>query len=453
MRLMGEHRDVSFLMLPPPAPDRAEVTAAQIDAWYKAHQGEYRKPETVRLEYVEVDASSAQSSAADEADLRKRYQENIAKYSSAEKREVSHILVEVPSNADAAAKKAAEAKANKLAAEAKAPGADFAALAKANSDDAGSKEKGGDLGWMAKGGMPGAFDDAAFAMKDGEVRGPIKSDFGYHIVKLNAIQPGVQRTFEEVRPELEKELQEGSRERAFNELTGKLVDAVYKTPTSLEPAAKAMGLELKTTPPFTRAGGPGIASDQKVLRAAFSDVLLQDGTASDPIELGPEHSVLVRVIDHVPERALKLDEVKDAVIAEIHADRERKAAETAANALIKLANEKGLAEAVKTLGLEVTEAKDITRSVAMPTPEITAAFFNVPRPQIGKVTAHKVQLGGQFVLFAVSAARDADLGQVTPQERNQLRQQVSMANGIQAQEAFVRAARQSYKIKVAEDRL
>ncbi|WP_449447590.1 SurA N-terminal domain-containing protein [Thermomonas brevis] len=453
MRLLGEHRDVSFVTLPPPAADATDVTAAKIDAWYAAHKSQYRRPETVRLEYVEVDGSALPAPAADEAELRKRYQDQIAKYSSAEKREVSHILVAVAANASAADKKAAEAKANKLAAEAKAPGADFAALARANSDDSGSKANGGSLGWLAKGGMPGAFDDTAFAMQAGEVRGPVKTDFGWHIVKVTGVQAAVQRPFDEVRADLEKELQEGARERGFNELTGKLVDAAYKTPTSLEPAAKAVGLPLQTTPAFSRAGGPGIAGNQKVLRVAFSDTMLQDGTASDPIELGPERTVLIRVIDHEPEQALPLAQVRDAVVAAIRADRQNKAAEAAADALVKAAKAKGLAEAAKDAGLAVGEANDITRGMPVPSPQAAQAFFNEPRPQAGEVPVNKVLVNGQYLVYAVRGVRDADIGQVTPQERATLRQQLSAANGMQAQDAFVRAARAKYSIKVAEDRL
>jgi peptidyl-prolyl cis-trans isomerase D len=453
MRLLGEHRDVSFVTLPPPGADATDVTAAQIDAWYAAHKSQYRRPETVRLEYVEVDGSALPAPAADEAELRKRYQDQIAKYSSAEKREVSHILVAVAANASAADKKAAEAKANKLAAEAKAPGADFAALARANSDDSGSKANGGSLGWLAKGGMPGAFDDTAFAMQAGEVRGPVKTDFGWHIVKVTGVQAAVQRPFDEVRADLEKELQEGARERGFNELTGKLVDAAYKTPTSLEPAAKAVGLPLQTTPAFSRAGGPGIAGNQKVLRVAFSDTMLQDGTASDPIELGPERTVLIRVIDHEPEQALPLAQVRDAVVAAIRADRQNKAAEAAADALVKAAKAKGLAEAAKDAGLAVGEANDITRGMPVPSPQAAQAFFNEPRPQAGEVPVNKVLVNGQDLVYAVRGVRDADIGQVTPQERATLRQQLSAANGMQAQDAFVRAARAKYSIKVAEDRL
>ena len=453
MRLLGEHRDVAYVALPAPAADSAEVTQAQVDAWYKAHQGEYRSPETVRLEYVEVDGSTLPAPATDEAALRKRYQEQSAKYASTEKREVSHILVAVPAGANAAVQKAAEAKAAKLAEMARAPGADFAALARANSDDTGSKAAGGDLGWLGKGSMPGAFDEAAFAMQAGEVRGPVKSDFGWHIIKVNQVQAGVQRPFEEVRAELEKELQQGGREQAFNDLTGKLVDAVYKNPSSLAPAAKALGLQVQTTPVFSRAGAAGIASEQKVLRAAFSDTLIQDGTASDPIELGPMRTVLIRVIAHEPEKAQPLAQVRDAVVASIRADRQRKAAEAAAQTLLQAARKDGLDAAARAAGLAVVEANDLVRQSPLPSPQAVAAFFDVPRPRAEHPVLEKARVAGQFLVFAVRAARDGDITQMTPQERAQILRQITAADGEQAQEAFIRTERKRYDIKVAEDRL
>ena len=349
--------------------------------------------------------------------------------------------------------KAAEAKAAKLAEMARAPGADFAALARANSDDTGSKAAGGDLGWLGKGSMPGAFDEAAFAMQAGEVRGPVKSDFGWHIIKVNQVQAGVQRPFEEVRAELEKELQQGGREQAFNDLTGKLVDAVYKNPSSLAPAAKALGLQVQTTPVFSRAGAAGIASEQKVLRAAFSDTLIQDGTASDPIELGPMRTVLIRVIAHEPEKAQPLAQVRDAVVASIRADRQRKAAEAAAQTLLQAARKDGLDAAARAAGLAVVEANDLVRQSPLPSPQAVAAFFDVPRPRTEHPVLEKARVAGQFLVFAVRAARDGDITQMTPQERAQILRQITAADGEQAQEAFIRTERKRYDIKVAEDRL
>ena len=453
MRLLGERRDISFVVMPPAAVDTSPVTPAQIQAWYESHAREYRSPETVRLEYVEVDATALPMPVADEAALRKLYDEQAAKYSTSEQRSVSHILVQVAADASDADKNAAEARAKKIAEQARAQGADFAALARANSDDAGSKANGGSLGWLTKGGMPGAFDDAAFAMRAGEVRGPVKTDFGWHVIKLDELRAGTRQPFEAVRPQLEQELVEGGRERAFNELSGKLVDAIYKNPNSLEPAARSMGLVVQTTPAFPRGGGPGIASDQKVLRAAFSDTMIRDGTASDPIELSPTRTVLIRVIEHKPEAALPLSQVGNAVVMAIRADRQRKAAEAAAEALVKAAKASGLPAAATAATLPMGEANDVRRGSQVPSREAVEAFFRVPRPQDNLIPVGKTEVGGQFIVFAIRAVRDGDIGQVTAEERDQLRQQLSQASGIQAQKAFVRAARGKYQVKVAEDRL
>lgn len=453
LRLLGEQRDVSFVMLPPTPADTAPVTPAQIGDWYKAHADGYRQPETVRLEYVEVDGASLPPPVVDEAALRKRYQDEATKFSASGQRQVSHILVQVAADASEAVKKAAEVRANKLAAEARVPGADFAALAKANSDDAGSKDKGGDLGLMSKGSLPGPFEDAAFAMKSGEIRGPVKSDFGWHIIKVGEIHTGTQRPFEEVRAQLESELQESERERAYNDLSGKLVDQVYKSPSSLEPAAKAMGLQVKTTRAFTRGGGEGIAANQKVVRAAFSDTLIQDGTASDPIDLGPNHSVMIRVIEHTPERPRPLSEVSEAVSVAIHLDRQHKAAEAAADALVKAAKANTLAKAADSAKLVMADMNALERGSAIPSRRAVGAFFDTPRPRDNLIPVDKVEIGGQYVVFAIRAVHDGDLAKATPQERDQLRTQLANIAGIDAQKAYVRASRAKYKIKVAEDNL
>ena len=453
MRLLGERRDISFVVMPPAAVDTSPVTPAQIQAWYESHAREYRSPETVRLEYVEVDATALPMPVADEAALRKLYDEQAAKYSTSEQRSVSHILVQVAADASDADKNAAEARAKKIAEQARAQGADFAALARANSDDAGSKANGGSLGWLTKGGMPGAFDDAAFAMRAGEVRGPVKTDFGWHVIKLDELRAGSRQPFEAVRPQLEQELVEGGRERAFNELSGKLVDAVYKNPNSLAPAARALGLVVQTTPAISRNGGTGIASDAKVLRAAFADNLIQDGTASDPIEIGPDRNVMIRVSEHQPEAPLPLASVSGAVVAAIRADRQHKAALAAADALVKAAKAKGLATAAADARLVMSEMNGIGRRNQLPSPAAAEAFFNAPRPRDNLASIDKVRLDGTYMVFAVRAARDGDLTQVGAEERKQLRDQLSQVAGGDAQKAYVKSARARYRIEVAEDRL
>lgn len=455
LRLLGERRDVAWAVLPPPPADTAPVGEAEIKAWYEGHARDFRAPETVRLEYVEVDASKLALPAIDEAAVRKRYQEQAAKYASAEQREVSHILVQVPANASAADRQAAEARAAKLAAEARAPGADFAALARANSDDTGSKAKGGDLGWLTRASMPPAFAEAAFAMQPGEVRGPVKTDFGWHIIKVNQVRAGSQPPFEAVRAQLEQELAQSERERAFNETSGKLVDAVYKNPTALAPAAKAVGLPVQQTPAFTRAGGPGIAADPKVLRVAFSESLVQDGTASDPIELGPNRMVMIRVLEHTPERALPLAAVREQVIAAVRAERARKAAVQAAEALATAARAQGLAAAAAQAGLAVERADGIERGAQTPARALVEAFFAQPvaaekgaKAQVGRAAAD-----GRQVVFEVLAVHPGDPAQLPQGQREQLGEQLARAFGMDDEQAYVAARRARYQIKVAADRL
>uniref|UniRef100_A0A914YEI1 Periplasmic chaperone PpiD n=1 Tax=Panagrolaimus superbus TaxID=310955 RepID=A0A914YEI1_9BILA len=289
LKLLGETRDVELAALPPVPADTAPVTDEQIKKWYDSHGKDFRQAESVSLEYVEINGANLPApTAADEATLRKRYEDEKAKFTSPEQRQASHILI----TGDGA-----EAKANKIAAEAKAAGADFGALAKANSEDPGSKARA--VTW--------AGSSAA-----GDVIGPVKTEFGYHIIKVAAVRGGQGKSFEEVRDTLAAEQLKADGERGFNELAGRLVDAINKSPSDLAAAAKEVNLPLQTLGPITRATASGIAADPAVLRAAFSDVLVQDGTASDPIALGgaTNHSVVIRVAAHTPEQALPLDKAR-----------------------------------------------------------------------------------------------------------------------------------------------
>jgi peptidyl-prolyl cis-trans isomerase D len=202
MALLYETRDAVLAVLPPVPADTAEVTDAQIKQWFDTHAKDFRQPETVSLEYVEINAATLPpATAADEATLRKRFADEKARFATPETRLASHILIAADGK-DPAALKAAEAKATRIAAEAKAPGADFAALAKANSDDTGSKSTGGDLGWVERGAMVKPFEDALFAMKTGEISGPVKTEFGFHVLQLREQKGGQERSFEEVRDQL-----------------------------------------------------------------------------------------------------------------------------------------------------------------------------------------------------------------------------------------------------------
>ncbi|MFT3896545.1 MAG: SurA N-terminal domain-containing protein [Thermomonas sp.] len=459
LRLTGETRDVSFVVLPAPAPDTAPVLDADIKRWYDAHAASYRAPETVTLEYVDLDASKLVVPPPTEEALRQRFQQQQAHAAAADQRLASHILIKVDAGANEAAWKAAEAKAKQIAEQARQPGADFAALARANSDDAGSKAAGGDLGWVEKGAMVKPFEDALFSMQAGQVSDPVRSEFGWHVIQLREIKTGTQATFEEMRDQFAKEQAAADRDRAYNDLTGKMVDEVLKNPTTLAAAAKLAGQPVQQLGPIARNARPdanaGLAGNAALLRAAFKDSLIEDGTVSDPVEVGPGHSVLVRVRQHSPERALKLEEVRDRVIAAIRADREAKAADAAAAAMLADVNAgKPLQDLATARKLALANIPGVPRGAPVPDIAVADAMFAVPAPAEGKVSTGKARMAdGRFVVFAVGKVTPGDPKQATPEQRIQMRQQVAEAAGYGEATSLVKDLRRKMKITVAESQL
>lgn len=455
-KLLMQTRSVSIALLPPVSQDSGAVSDAEIKQWYDSHKNDYQAPETVTLEYVEINAANLPGAApADEATLRKRYETEKARFVSPEQRVVSHILIAAPTDADAATLKKAEDKAKALTEQAK-QGGDFAALARANSEDPGSKDAGGQLPAFARdGSMVKPFEDAAFAMQAGEIRGPVKSDFGYHVLKLDQVMPGQGKSFEEVRDELAREQATADGERAYNELAGRLVNESLKNPTSLESAAKAGNLPLQKAGPFTRATAGGVLANPAVLRSAFSENLIQDGTVSDPIEIAPNHGIVIRVAGHTPQQPQPLAQVRDAVIAAIRLDRQEKANMAAADALVaRIAKGESLKDIATADKLQFNEMASMPRGMPVPTPEANEQIFAVPRPAEGKASAGRIALGnGAFAVFAVTQVNDGDLSQVTPEQREGMKQQLVQLAGVGSSTEFVKFMRKQFQVKVMEERL
>jgi peptidyl-prolyl cis-trans isomerase D len=459
LRLTGETRDVDFVVLPAPAADAAPVSDAEIDAWYKAHARDFRAPETVTLEYVDLDASTLEVPAPTEDSLRQRFQQQQAHAAGGDQRLASHILVKVDAGANEAAWKAAEARAEKIAEQARQPGADFAALARADSDDDGSKASGGDLGWIEKGAMPKPFEDALFAMQAGQVSEPVRTEFGWHVIQLREVKTGEKATFEQMHDQLAKEQAEADRERAYNDLTGKVVDEVLKNPTTLSAAARLAGQPVQKLGPIARGARPdpaaGLAGNAALLREAFKDSLIEDGTVSDPIDVGPDHSVLVRVLQHSPERALKLDEVRDRVVAAIRADRTAKAADAAATAMLAdVRAGKPLQDLAAAKSLSTASVPGVPRGAPVPDIAVADAMFRVPVPAEGKLSADKARMAdGRFVVFTVTKVTPGDPKQATPEERIRMRQQIAGYAGTEEAVSLVKQLRRKMKITVAESQL
>lgn len=453
--LLSEKRDVTYAVLPAPPVDAAPVPASEIVAWYKAHPQDFRAPETVTLEYVEVNAAALpEPPPADDAALRERYDQEKGRFVEPEQRLTSHILIKVAADADAASQKTAETKAQDLLKQVRA-GGDFAALARQHSEDA-SKEAGGDLGWVAQNGqMVKPFEDAVFATASGQVSGPIKTEFGWHLIQVREIKPGSTIPFEQARPELERLVAETARERAYNDITGTLLDEVLKAPGSLGPAARSVKLSVQRIGPFARGQGSGIAAAPAVLRAAFSEELIQSRNASDPIDIAPNHSVVIRVVEHTPERVQPLEKVGAQVVAAIRADRARKALEAEAEAVLARLKQGESLNAIATeKAWVVTSVPGVPRNAPVPDPRASEAYFQVPAPVAGKATPGRTATAdGRVVLFEVTGVGKADENEVTAEMRAGFLRDLGPRIGEQDAAAVGKALRKGMKVDIALDRL
>lgn len=450
-----QRRDIRYFVLPRPTPEDSQVTDAQVQDYYKAHQADFMNPEQVSLKYIEVNGADlkADTQPTDE-ELKKRYQHELSRFGMPEEREVSHILINVPKNATPAQQKAALEKADKIASE--ATPANFAKLAQQNSDDLGSKLQGGDLGWLQKGVTNAAFDAAMFALQKGQISKPVLSDEGYHVIYLRDVRSGQTKPFEEVREQLLKEATTGERDRVYNETAGKMTDLTSQNPGSLEPAAQALNLQIKETPLFSREGGQGIASNPKVIAAAFSNDVLTAGNNSTLINLGKTNSVVVRVNKHVPASAKPVAEVHDAIVQKILDERIAETASKKAQILEQRLN-KGedivaLAKAEHADLQSVNQAQRVQQGVP---PSVLMQAFKTPHPAAdGKPQYASVALDhGTYAVLAVDKVEAGDLSKMTADDRQQLYRQMVQAYGGLETQGFVDMLKAKTKIEIAKDRM
>ena len=306
-KIQNQQRDVDYVTVSL-QPLTEQPTAEEISAYYQQHQDLYRTPEQVSIEYVELSHEDlAKEVVVTDDKLKAFYEEQKDQYTTPERRKISHILFVVNDKVTdkVALEKALKAKqdlANK----------DFAALAAEVSDDKLTAKKGGDLGLFNVGVMEKTFEDTAGALKLGEVSNPVKSAFGYHLIKVTELVPGNIKPFDSVKNEVTKAYQKAQAENAFYEAGEKLTAISYENPDNLQTVADALGLAVKKSALFTKEKGEGVAADEKIRSAAFSEEVLQ-GNNSTPIEQGTERLVVVRLLEHKIAAKRELNEVKQEV--------------------------------------------------------------------------------------------------------------------------------------------
>ncbi|MEO7392860.1 MAG: SurA N-terminal domain-containing protein, partial [Ramlibacter sp.] len=296
---------------------RVTPNDAEIESYYKANPTLFQAPEQASIEYLVLDLESMKKGVSvNEQDLKTYFEQNFAKIAGQEERRASHILIASAKDAPAADRAKAKARAEELQASVKKSPDTFADVAKKNSADPGSAANGGDLDFFTRGAMTKPFEDSAFALKKGETSGVVETEFGYHIIKLTDIKVPKQRTFEEMKPELEAELKKQQAQKKFAESAEAFTNSVYEQADSLKPAADRLKLEIRTASNVTRqppAGAPAALASPKFLGALFSPDSIGKKRNTEAIEVAPNTLVSGRIAQYTPARTLPLDQVRGQV--------------------------------------------------------------------------------------------------------------------------------------------
>ncbi len=407
-RLEEQEREIAWTVIDPKAlTDVPEPDEAAITAYYEANKASFMTPDTVTLEYVELRLEDITPTVDVNDDvLRAEYEQVKERYVTAERRRARHILVNVEGKDEAAARK----KADEILAKAKAPGADFSKLARELSEDAGSAQQGGDLGWAERSFFVGPFSDALFAMQKDEIRGPVRSEFGYHVIRLDGVEAGHQKSFEEVRGELESEYRTAQAERVFGERQEILAEKAFENPDSLDAAASELKLEVKSVADFRREGGAApFANNAAVIEAAFNDGVLA-GQNSEPLELDAGHVIAVRSEDRKPPQQKPLAEVRQQVAQAVRQQRgEELARSRGEEALEKLNEGASWATVVAELKAPAQGPRFVKRTDQDVPAGLRQPVFLAAKPEAGKPIYQGVAMpeGGYALLALTNVRMDA----------------------------------------------
>ncbi|MEM7018645.1 MAG: SurA N-terminal domain-containing protein [Pseudomonadota bacterium] len=405
VQLNAQEREIQYTIIPASRfADAITVSDEDIVAHYEANQSKYFTPERVSVEYIELSHEQlSESEVINEAQLRDRYESQLEKYTTPPEWTASHILIEIGDDEEASRQQAEEilAKAN--------AGEDFGELAKAHSIDTGSAQNNGELGSFGPGRMVAPFEEALKSMQADEIKGPIKTRFGWHIIKLTAATPSVSTPFDEVREEIQKAIQLEKAETEFFGRMEQFANLAFEQPDNLDILSEELGLEKKVSGLFERNRGIGVLANPKISSAAFSvDVL--SGQNSEILELGERHVMVLRINQHDVPQPKPLEEVKEQIRTELLQTNQRNGArKLGEQVLATLQTQPWSDNALQEQGLTWTQALWIKRrDSAISRPQITIEAFKMGRPQDDTPIYAGLSLGDDYALIALRGVRDGE---------------------------------------------
>jgi len=450
-KLSNQQRNVSFIQFK--AQEyfaKAQVTEEEENAHFQKNAFRYMNPEKVSVQYLELKSDQLASEIpVNDGDIKQRYEDYVTKIKSNQQRKASHILVSLAPDGTDEEKTAALDKITSVKKELDA-GASFADLAKKHSDDPGSASVGGDLGLVTKGMMVKPFEDALFSLNNAQTSDVVRSEFGYHIIKLTEIKTAKILSFAARKSSIEKELKEAGMQNLFLERSELLANLAYENPESLDIAAEQLKLTIKKSATFTRTSGTGLAANAAVRKAAFDDALIRDKLNSETIEISPKHIVVIRVEDYTAATAKDFADVKANINAELKAEKAQDMAKAAATEVFAKLQADSSKSGWNTLTNEYKTATTalnlIKRDSDKADKQLVQAAFRLSKPGTGKVSYQQVAMhNGDAAIVAVTVVADS---KDAAKKDSAIATKLSNKSASQEYAAVVAAIKESFDIYI-----
>jgi peptidyl-prolyl cis-trans isomerase D len=450
LNLMGEQRLMTVATFDPRAiSEGIEVTEDEIVAFYDDRPGEFTTPEAADVEYIEIrrDILSQQVDVSEQA-LQDYYEDSESRYLRDEQRRARHILI--PFDDD---EEAAEQQAKALTARVRA-GEPFEDLAQTYSKDGGTSGQGGDLGLVMQSQMPGQLGNAIFSMFEGDIEGPVRTDFGFHIVQLDEILERGPMPLAEVRAELENELRDSQVDGLYRDVERKISDALFDA-TELASIAELAGLEVLTVERFTRIGGEPFGANQAAIDAIFDERVSRDGGISEIIELDANRSAVFKVSNHYEATRQPIEEVRELIVGALKVTKGREIVGGKTDQLLAaLADGAEFEAAANEVGGEVMQPTLVGRQSDSPDQAILVEVFNARKPTTEQpVTGTAITRTGEYAVYSLMAVIPGRPESIPLAERDAGKTLLTQQSGVQDYTAYVSQLEAEADVSISDSAL
>lgn len=423
---------------------QVKPTATAVQQYYDSHRQDFEMPAQAMVEYLVLSQDDlAANITVAEADVRAWYDKHADRYKAAAERRASHILIPVAEDAPEAAQKAARSKAEDILAQVRKNPADFAKLAKAHSSDPGSAEKGGDLGFFPRGAMVKSFDDAVFALKEGQIADLVRSEFGFHIIRVTGIKGAQSKSYAEMQAQIQRDLKSQAATRQYAEAADAFANIVYEQADSLKPAADKFKLTVRKAPGWIARGQslPSPLHHPKLLEMLFAEDSVKNKRNTEAVEVAPNTLVSARVLDYRPASLRPL--------AEVQAEITKKLALEEAAKLTEKAGQEALAAAQKGEGQSAWSGNRAISRVAAGLPgDAVKAIFSADTSKLPAYAASRLP-GGSYAVYKISAV-EAKKPDMNDSNIKQFAQRYSQLRAQDQMGAYFAALKQRYPVSISK---